>query len=462
MADKYDAIIIGTGIGGSVVGALLAHAGWKILILEKNGIIGGRCTSYERDGFTIDVGMHNYTSPETGVTTDVLRQVEMPHAIEWINLRDLGRAVLQFGDKRVEYSRKTMAELVPEEERDNMGKLFAQGIELLDQELDEFWDVPVARWVDNFTKDPMTHMVIDNLVSQVFCVPSSVASTGEWLTLTRAMSKAQSRGIYYPKGGNISISKAFISAIRKYGGKVRLNATVKKVMIEDGAAVGVRLKDGHEFRAPVIISNADIKTTVKDLVGEAHFPKDYVQRIRNLAYSAAAVTLKVCLKEKVIDEWMVIYIPDVRHPTYRVAEDMEKGKIPKWVGAVSFITSNVDPSLAPPGKQCVSFVVACPAGQDWKEWEKVLLNNFYRVHPQAANKVLSYWLETSDWLDAWAGKGGSIIGVGQTVDQVHERRPSVTTPVKGLYFSSADVGRYHIGVELAADAARKLFGVLTR
>jgi phytoene dehydrogenase-like protein len=462
MVDKYDAIIIGTGIGGSVVGALLAHAGWKILILEKNKIIGGRCTSYDRDGFTIDLGMHNYTAPDIGVTTEVLRQVEMPNAIEWISLRDLGRAILQFGDKRVDYSRKTMEELAPEAERNNLRTFFAQGFMLSDQEVDELWDVPVAEWVNNITKDPMIHLVVDNLVSQVFCVPSSVASTAEWIKITRGMSKSKSRGLYYPKGGNISIPKAFISAIEKYGGKVKLNAPVKRVMIEDGAAVGVRLKDGSEFRAPVIISNADIKSTVKDLVGEEHFPKDYAKTIRNLTYSAAAVTLKVCLEEKVIDEWMVIYIPDVHHPTYRVAEDMEKGKIPEWVGAVSFITSNVDPSLAPPGKQCVSFVVACPAGQDWKEWKKVLLNNFYRVHPQAKNKVMSYWFETSDWLDAWAGKGGSIIGVGQKVGQVHEHRPSVTTPVKGLYFSSADVGKYHIGVELAADAGRELFEVLTR
>jgi phytoene dehydrogenase-like protein len=462
MVDKYDAIIIGTGIGGCGVGALLAHAGWKILILEQNDIIGGRCTSYTREGFTFDIGQHNYTPPDSQMVTEILRQVQMPDAIEWINCRDMGRGVLQFGDEREKYRR--YEELIPEEERDNYRKVFLRTAGLSDQELDELWYVPVARWVDNFTKDPMVHMVIDNYMSQVYCVPSSVASTAQMSHFFKSYDsmRPQQRGPYYPKGGNISIPKAFISAIEKYGGEVRLNAKVEKVMIEDGAAVGVRLKDGSELRAPVIISNADIKATVKDLVGEEHFPKDYAQRVQNLTYSASAVTLKVCLQEKVIDEWMVIYIPDVHHPTYKIAEDMEKGKIPKWVGGVSFITSNVDPSLAPPGKQCVSLVVACPAGQDWKEWEKVMLNNFYRVHPQAKNKVLRYWLETADWLDTWAGKEGAIIGVGQTVDQVHERRPSVTSPIKGLYFSSADVGSLGIGVDLAATSGKELFEVLTR
>lgn len=367
-----------------------------------------------------------------------------------------------FGDEREQF--RSYKDLIPEGEQDNYAKILQRIAELSEQELDELWYVPVAKWVDNFTKDPMAHMVIDNYMSQMFCVPSSVASTGEWLSglmKYKVMSSPQQRGPYYPKGGNISIPKAFISAIEKYGGEVRLNAKVEKVMIERGCATGVRLRDSSELRAPVIISNADIKTTVKDLVGEKYFPKDYAQRIRYLTYSVSATTLKVCLKEKVIDEWMVIYIPDVYHPTYRIAKDMEKGKIPKWVGAVSFITSNLDPSLAPPGRQCVSFVTACPSGQDWKEWEKVLVNNFYRVHPQAKNKVLSYWLETADWLDAWAGKGGAVIGVGQTVDQVRERRPSVISPVKGLYFSSADVASHGIGVNLAATGAKELFEVLT-
>lgn len=455
MADKYDAIIIGTGIGGAAVGALLAHSGQKVLLLEKNDLIGGRCTSYEREGFTIDVGMHNYLG-NTGPIGDILRQVGMPDAIEWITL---GRAILQFGDKRTIFSRKTMLEIVPESERENLSRLFTHAVEMPEEELEKLWYVTVSDWVDTFTKDPMAHAFMDNFVSQYVCIGADVASTAEFLKAFRHV--MVTRVMSYPKGGNVSIPKAFISAAQKYGGEVKLKAPVEKVLIENGAAVGVRLKDGSEFRAPVIISNADIKTTVKKLVGEEHFPSDYVERINNLTHSAGAVTLKVCLKEKVIDEFMVIYIPDVFHPTYRIAKDMEKGMVPKWVGAVSFITSNVDPSLAPEGEQCVSFVVASPPGQDWKAWEEMLLNNFYRVHPQAKGKVMFHWLETADWLEEWAGRDGSIIGLAQSVDQVHERRPSATSPINGLYYCSADVGRAEMGTGLAASAAQDVFKVLT-
>ncbi len=453
---NYDAIIIGTGIGGSGIGALLTHAGWKVLMLEKNAAIGGRVTSFQKDGFTVDLGMHNYLA-DTGPLGDICRQVGTQDEIEWI---PLGKAVMQFGDQRLDFNRKGMVSLLPENERDNLRTLFNDAVALSAEDLNELWYVPLVEWVDRYTKDPIAHMLIDNMVSQYLCVPSTVASTAEFLVGFQDV--INRRVMYYPKGGNISISKAYMSAVEKYGGEVKLSAPVKKIIIENGAAVGVVLKDGSEFSAPAIISNADIRATVKDLVGEAFFPKDYAEKIRNLTYSTPAATLKVLLKEKVIDEYMVIYMPDTDHPTYRISEDMERGKVPKWVGAVSFITSNVDPSLAPPGKQCVSFVVGCPTGQDWVAWEKMLLNNFYRVHPQAKNKVLKHWLEDTDWLDKWAGKEGAIIGVGQTVDQVHEKRPSPKSPIKGLYYSSADVGRYRIGTGLAAAAAKEVFRMLTK
>ncbi len=456
MEKKYDAIIIGSGMGGACIGALLAHAGWKILMLEKNNLIGGRCTSFKREDFIVDLGMHNYLG-NSGPTGEILKQIGTPNAIDWITLP--GKAVLQFGDNRMDFNRKSMVELVSEGERDNMKRLLKDAVQLSAEELNKLWYVPLQQWVNTYTTDPMAHLFINNLVGQYICVSSAVASTAEFLTCFQQVMR--NRVMTYPKGGNIAITEAFTSAVQKYGGEIRVNAPVKSIRIENGVAVGVRLEDGSEILAPVIISNADIKATAQKLVGKEHFSKEYNERINNLTYSFGATTLKVLLTEKVIEEYMVIYMPDADHPTYYISKDMERGKVPKWVGAVSFITSNVDNALAPEGRQSISFVVASPTGQDWKKWEEMLLDNFYRVHPQAKNKVLKYWLETADWYDKWAGRDGTIIGVGQTIDQVHERRPSSTSPIKGLYYCSADVGRYQVGTALAASAAQEVFKILT-
>ena len=49
--DKYDAIVIGSGMGGMAAALMLAHKGKKVVVLEKNSNFGGRLTSYKKDGF---------------------------------------------------------------------------------------------------------------------------------------------------------------------------------------------------------------------------------------------------------------------------------------------------------------------------------------------------------------------------------------------------------------------------
>jgi phytoene dehydrogenase-like protein len=137
---------------------------------------------------------------------------------------------------------------------------------------------------------------------------------------------------------------------------------------------------------------------------------------------------------------------------------LEKNKV---IGGRCTSPTNYDPSLAPQGRQLIFFGTGCPPKQDWKQWEKALLHSFYTVYPQAREKVMWYRIDTPDVVNGYAGEEGNIIGVAQTVDQIHERRPTVTSPLDGLYFASAEAGGHGIGAELAADSARELFRVLT-
>ena len=75
MSESYDIIIIGSGIGGAAAGGMLAHAGYKTLVLEKNAFIGGRCTSYQKEGFTVDVGVHLFGVGDKGSLGDICRRI---------------------------------------------------------------------------------------------------------------------------------------------------------------------------------------------------------------------------------------------------------------------------------------------------------------------------------------------------------------------------------------------------
>lgn len=456
--EEYDAIIVGSGIGGAGIAALLAHDGWKVLVLEKSALFGGRCVSYERDGYLLDLGWHFYCLGRLGPLQDICNRIGMPDIIKW---EAVSNSFFQVGDVAKKYSKKSMIEAVPAGEREKLESLFLEIVRISEPELDSLWYVPVDKWASRFTDDAMAKTIIESFVCQYFCVPSSQASTAEFILAFRDVMK--SKATAYPHGGNIAIPKAYLSAVEKFGGKVKSNAPVKKVIMKNKAAAGVVLQDGSEFRSPVVISNADIKTTVFDLVGAEHFSPDYAERIKNLTYSCHGVMLRVAVSEKVTDKQVVIYIPDEHSPPLKVTQQMKNNEVPDLVAGCFCSPTNFDPSMAPEGRQLLTSLHGCPPDIDLSldRWKEALLNSCYRVFPEARGKVIKVWIDPPGMINAFAGEGGNIIGVAQTTDQVHDRRPSVISPLKGLYFSSAEAGGHGIGTELAANSAMELFSVLS-
>jgi phytoene dehydrogenase-like protein len=456
----YDAIVIGSGIGGGAIGALLAHAGWNILLLERNKHVGGRCISYERNGVMMDLGWHFYCLSDKGPLQEVANRVELPDSIPWNPLN--GTSYIQVGEVQRKYSKKSMMEVVADDERENFERLFKAVFTLSDEELSELWYVTVGDWVKRYTADPMAYTLIESFSSQYFCVPAHEASAAEFIRAFRDV--MANRATAYPSGGNFSVALAYVDAIKHYGGTVKNPCPVAKILVEDGKAVGVRTEGGAEYRAPVIISNADIKTTINDFVGVEHFPKDYAERINSLTYSCHGLMLRVLLSEKITDKQVVIYIPDVNSPPCKVTEEMQAGKVPKLIGGCFGSPSNFDPNLAPPGKQMITSLHACPPDirDQIDEWRESLMRSFYAVYPEAEGKVEKIWVDPPSLVRGMAGETGCIIGIGQTVDQIHEKRPKQITPLEGLYLASSEAGGHGIGTELAATSALELFESLGR
>ena len=90
------------------------------------------------------------------------------------------------------------------------------------------------------------------------------------------------RGAYYPRGGAQALADALVRAIELTGGAVRVRAEVERILLEDGRAVGVRLRTGEEVRAPVVISNADLWATFQRLIGAPRLPVALAQRLQRV------------------------------------------------------------------------------------------------------------------------------------------------------------------------------------
>ena len=97
-------------------------------------------------------------------------------------------------------------------------------------------------------------------------------------------------GTYYCRGTFQALADALVEALAQRGGELTLRSAVRRILVEDGRAAGVVLENGQCVRAPLVVSNADARQTVEELVGGEHFPRRYRQRL--LAASAFDLGLR--------------------------------------------------------------------------------------------------------------------------------------------------------------------------
>lgn len=99
MKQTPDVLILGAGIGGSALGALLACRGYKVRILERNAFVGGRCVSYRKEGFTIDVFVHMFGRCEKGPYGEILRRAGRTDTLRWWHASPVSKPLFFLDDE---------------------------------------------------------------------------------------------------------------------------------------------------------------------------------------------------------------------------------------------------------------------------------------------------------------------------------------------------------------------------
>lgn len=453
--DEYDAIIIGSGIGGAAIGALLASENLKTLIIEKNAEVGGRCSTYEKEGFKIDFGVHSFARSDKGPLGKVLEKIGMKDAVNWSIVRE--------GEGRWYYKGNfyelpgDFTKLIPKSDLMELLKLMKETTKLKDTSiLDE---LDVQSWLNKFTTNSLVHKYFSMICGLYFVIPYYQASTGEFIRCLTTLYKYQKIG--YPEGGCISIPLAFLDGMKKNGGKMMIKRKVTKILVEDEEVKGVELENGDQITSKIVISNGGIKNTVFDLVGSKHFENDFLKKINELEYSLSALTLKIALKKRINPYKIVISIGSESNEDY--LNTIMSGKVPEEIDYFIPIPSNYHQSMAPEGKQLLTAGTFVPRNnfeQNKDKWIENSMNSLEKVFPGLSQNILWYDVTTPEDIYSLYGKEASVIGVSQITNQVGNNRPSVSLPIKGLYMVGGDAGGWGIGTELAAKSALECFDVV--
>lgn len=503
VADAFDAIVIGSGIGGLATAALLARfGGRKVLVLERHYTPGGFTHVFRRPGYEWDVGVHYLGNLRPGSMLRAVFDVIGDGAIEWADMGEVYDRVVIGGDrydfpKGRENFRAAMKAHFPGDEaaidaylatlREALsglngfmaakvlpGAIGALAAPLLGRKT-LGWATRTTREVlEGLTRNQRLIAVLTGQFGD-FGLPPSRSSF-----LVHAMvANHYLDGGYYPVGGSGVFVDAIAPVIKAAAGRLLINAEVAGIVVEGDAAVGVRMaRDGAVIRAPVVISDAGVINTFGRLL-----PHDVARRHR-LEKALAAVRPSVahlCLYVGFRESARALRLPRHNIWVYR-DEDHDRGfaaaggepdaaRVPVFISFPS--AKDPDFERRHPGRATVDVVALAPYAwferwQDthWKdrgeEYEafkhqlaQQMLERLFEQLPQLRGKVDRYELSTPLTTRHFCNYAqGEIYGIAHSPERFRQRFLRPATPIRGLYLTGQDIVSCGVGGALMA-------GVLT-
>jgi prolycopene isomerase len=466
---RHDAIVIGTGVGGCVTAALLAQAGWRVLVLDKNHSPGGILASYRRDGFKIDAGSHLVSRGRYGPLGRVLRRLglDRPRFLTHpIPVRSRGMFEITAPPRRLGLlatAREAAKKLdLPPREVLRVARMFFQVLTLTELELRRWDRRTLDAFVRQHTEHPGAYFLLSFLASIFFVLPPWEVSAGEAIRCLRWVLRDYS--LSYLEGGMDSFARALLAVVTGAGGEVVAPARVVSVRRVPGG-LEVATEDGRSFSAQVVAANLAPVDLVELVEGD--LPDGWAARARSIRSSGNAHQLKLALRRPLVDEGCLIGGVSLGGLTLRdlsielmerAVSDIAQGRISDPLAIYAPVPSNYDPSVAPPGHQLIVASLYGPTCDDPVDpparWEERGLEAMARIIPGLEDALLFHELVPIPAVGRWMGKSGrGAICNGQVPGQVGRDRLPVATPIAGLYLCGDGAGGRGVGTELAAASA---------
>lgn len=396
----FDAIVIGSGMGGLATAALLAqHADKRVLVLERHTVAGGFTHVFRRKGYEWDVGVHYIGGVHRqGSFLRTLFDHISGGELQWEPMGDVVDTVI-VGNRRVEYlaGREAWRQRMHEEFPDDTAPI-DRYMELADevtQRTRSFFaskalPSPTAavagpfmrrgflRLSDRTLGEVLVELTENRMLKAVLAgqfgdhgMPPGQAS----FAIHAMIFRHYLGGGAYPVGGSSRIAATVAPQIEAAGGQVVLGAEVGSVLIEDGRAVGVELTDGRTVRAQLVISDAGVPNTALKLLPDGAPGRDrLIATLDRIGRSASHICLYV----------------GTRH----TAEELGLEKSNLWVYPNEDQDAAVERYLADPEARVPLAYISFPSAKD---------PDFTRRFPgRATIEVVS--LANYDWFAPWEGR----------------------------------------------------------
>lgn len=278
-ANSWDVIIVGAGISGCTAGLLLADAGKKVLILERADGVGGRCRSFEHQGYTMEMGGHLL---EDGAVTELHKKfgidVKMPLTTD-----------VQVWWK----DRWSSPKELYQEARDDLRRISTELISMSWDDLEKLNDVTLVEWLRARTESDGIIELFGMLGVLDYMFNFDEIAASEALAMRKL--SLEERGTIafsqYPAGGTMGLIRPLAETFEERGGEIRTHSRVREILVAEGRVRGVEVEEpkvlpneypnGIEIEAPVVICTLPV-WDLPSVLPREQIPEWYLDKIHYL------------------------------------------------------------------------------------------------------------------------------------------------------------------------------------
>lgn len=288
--DSYDVIVIGSGLAGLTSANILARAGHSVLLLEHHYQLGGMATWFKRqNGHIFDISLHGFP---VGMVKSCRKYWTSEIADSIVQLKGIRFENPQFSVRttfdREDFTRLlTMKFAVPVE---TVNRFFdtARSMNFYDDQakttrqlFDEFF--PGRSDVVRLLMEPITYANGSTLEDPA-------------LTYGIVFSNFMSKGVFTFQGGTDALVNKMKAEMEKNGVDIRIRSLVERIEVDEKRRVTGVVVNGRRIGCRSLISNANIKSTVLNLVGESHFDKSFAEEAKAIRLNNSSCQVYIAVK----------------------------------------------------------------------------------------------------------------------------------------------------------------------
>ena len=408
----YDAIVVGAGHNGLTNAAFLAKAGLDVVCVEKNDYIGGASVSrnlhedwiYSNCSYvcsllrpeiyrSLELHKHGLqVTPYGGSVTfmqngDYFGSYHDPE----VAYREMARHSVHDADAYERYSADTMRQcrfirdfllrtapdptsFKPKDllELLAIGKKFMAMGEDRMYETIRFWTMSVSEYLDEYYESDVIKAAFSG--SGIIGTALGVHSPGTaYVLLHHYMGDVDGNvGSWgFARGGMGAVANSIAGAFQSYGGEIRSDAGVDKIIVKNGKATGVALENGEEINAKLVVSSMDVKRTFLKCMDKSDLPEDFYNRVENFKARGSSGKLNIALdgmpEFSALPKGSSLYHSDMHfidtpERMERAYDDWKAGTWSKDPYVDMVIPTTIDPTMAPNFKDLiVHYEVRTPA-----------------------------------------------------------------------------------------------------